>query len=214
MDEESPQSPQNPPPNIPPSEGYSSFNELYDAVLAFGRNNGVGFTKRSMSKMIEINGTKQPTWGYLDCDRGYKRPSTATGIRKSRTRKTDCKYRLKITASRDDNNHVPKSRPCASSPRQTNISGPETIKLKNLLNYPEYLNKSDLHLDEIRRRYDQARLECQPPRQHDRRRTSSPPPGVAVGTKGDPSILPTLMSITMMLSPILRIFNPHDLLPE
>lgn len=104
MDEESPQSPQNPPPNIPPSEGYSSFNELYDAVLAFGRNNGVGFTKRSMSKMIEINGTKQPTWGYLDCDRGYKRPSTATGIRKSRTRKTDCKYRLKITASRDDDN--------------------------------------------------------------------------------------------------------------
>ncbi|KHO11422.1 hypothetical protein MAA_10937 [Metarhizium robertsii ARSEF 23] len=68
------------------------------------------------------------------------------------------------------------------------MSDPETIKLEYLLSYPEYLNKPELHLDKIRRRYDQARLECQPLRQHDRWRASCRP-RVVVGAKGDPSIL-------------------------
>lgn len=46
-------------------------------------------------------------------------------------------------------------------PRQSDISDPETIKLENLLNYPKYLNEPELHLDEIRERYEQARLESQ-----------------------------------------------------
>ncbi|KHO01037.1 uncharacterized protein MAM_00038 [Metarhizium album ARSEF 1941] len=100
MAAEAPPSPCNPPPNLPPSPGYSSFDDLYNAVQAFGRKNGIAFTKGSISNNREINGVVQPTWGILDCDRGGRqKPPRGAGIRRTSSRKTGCTYRLKVSSS-------------------------------------------------------------------------------------------------------------------
>ncbi|KFG79948.1 hypothetical protein MANI_120237 [Metarhizium anisopliae] len=121
-----------------------------------------------------------------------------------------------------------KAGPASAHPRQANISDPETIKLEYLLSYPEYLNKPELHLDVIRRRYDQPRLES-----HMFVHllgsliagAQAAAPGLPSAPKATPasfvrmyilceSNAATLMSIAMMLNQILRISNPHDLLLE
>ena len=68
----------NPLPNLAPSPGYGSFDDLFNAVQAFGRQNGLAVRKSSMNSDI-INGIKQPRWGWLDCDRGG-RPRVLRGV--------------------------------------------------------------------------------------------------------------------------------------
>ncbi|PHH90039.1 hypothetical protein CDD83_4665 [Cordyceps sp. RAO-2017] len=84
-----------PPP--PPSPLFDSFEELYDFIQGFHRDNGAALVKKSSSRKRDIRGQTMPGHYVLVCDRGPRRASESAGIRKTSTQKLDCP--VKITAS-------------------------------------------------------------------------------------------------------------------
>ncbi|KAM4065122.1 transposase [Hirsutella rhossiliensis] len=86
-------------PPLPPSPGFKTYNEAYNFIQGFLRDNGAAVIRRSSSRKRDIDGTSLATRIIFICDRGPQRASTSTGLRKTSTQKLDCPFRLLVTAS-------------------------------------------------------------------------------------------------------------------
>lgn len=89
-------------PPLPPSPGFATYDEAYNFVQGFLRNNGAAVVKRSSSHKRDIDGIALATRIVFICDRGPQRASRSTGLRKPSTQKLDCSFRLLVTASRNE----------------------------------------------------------------------------------------------------------------
>lgn len=83
-------------PPLPPSPVFESFDQIYDYLQGFYRENGAALVKRSSGGKRMINGNFIPTHIILGCDRGRGRPSKSLGLRSSSTTKINCPF--KVTA--------------------------------------------------------------------------------------------------------------------
>ena len=72
-------------PPLPPSPGFATYEEVYDFVQGFLRDNGAAVIKRSSSHKRDINGISLATRIDLMCDRGPQRASVSAGLRKTST---------------------------------------------------------------------------------------------------------------------------------
>lgn len=112
-------------PPLPPSPTFESFDELYEYLQRFCRENGAALVKSSSGGKRMINGKMISTHVILVCDRGRRRPSQATGLRSCSTTKNDCRFKVTAKTSKkvkgmwsyvvgdDTHNHPPSSHPSA-----------------------------------------------------------------------------------------------------
>lgn len=90
-----------PPP--PPAQEYDSFDELFNSLQSYYRNNGAAIIKKSPGNKVNVNGTVIPTYYSIVCDRGASRASQSSGLRKSTTGKVNCPFKLTASASKKAN---------------------------------------------------------------------------------------------------------------
>ena len=89
-------------PPLPLSPGFQTYDDAYNFIQGFLRENGAAVVKRSSSNKRDINGIALATRVLFICDRGPQRASTSVGLRKSSTQKIDCPFRILVTASRTE----------------------------------------------------------------------------------------------------------------
>ncbi|KAG6092524.1 hypothetical protein E4U30_005315 [Claviceps sp. LM220 group G6] len=91
-------------PDLPPSPQFATLDELLAFLHKWGTAQGVGFVKGSSSSKREINGQRQPAYYQIDCDRGHRRPSQSTGLRRPTTRRINCPFRIRASCRKAKGN--------------------------------------------------------------------------------------------------------------
>ncbi|KAM4065923.1 hypothetical protein HRG_000083 [Hirsutella rhossiliensis] len=76
------------------------IDELYDFLQAFHHENGAAIVRQSSNNSPEVSGRAIPTFVVFICDRGPRRPSESTGLRRASTRKLDCQVRITASTSK------------------------------------------------------------------------------------------------------------------
>ena len=84
------------PPLTLPHDQYSSFDDFYKDLIAFGTQVTVALILTSCSNYRVVNGKNIPTYRLIKCDRGDRRPSTATGLQQVTTKQVNCSFRLRV----------------------------------------------------------------------------------------------------------------------
>lgn len=116
-----PDPPEGGPGGGPPCE---SFEDLFESVQAFAKDNGFAVVKKAAGNRHAGFG---PTYYELHCDRGASRPPRGSGVRNTSTRKIGCPWKMVATAPKGDghlwrlrhqtihqqHNHEPSSKPSA-----------------------------------------------------------------------------------------------------
>lgn len=90
-------------PQPPPPQEFDSFEDLYNFLQSFYRDNGAALVKKNAGNYIEVDGRRFPTRYSLVCDRGASRPPRGEGVRKTATSKVDCQFKLTASATRKSN---------------------------------------------------------------------------------------------------------------
>ncbi|EQL02832.1 hypothetical protein OCS_01448 [Ophiocordyceps sinensis CO18] len=84
-------------PSLPPSPTFRTLDELYEFLQGWHRDNGAAIVKKSSNRKRAFNGQESPTHVVFACDRGPRRATASTGLRRTSTVKIDCP--VKIVAS-------------------------------------------------------------------------------------------------------------------
>ncbi|KAG5947477.1 hypothetical protein E4U59_001062 [Claviceps monticola] len=91
-------------PDLPPSPQFATLDELLAFLHKWGTDQGVGFVKGSSSSKREINGQRQSAYYQIECDRGHRRPSQSTGLRRPTTRRINCPFRIRASCRKAKGN--------------------------------------------------------------------------------------------------------------
>ncbi|KAG6129787.1 hypothetical protein E4U12_004498 [Claviceps purpurea] len=91
-------------PDLPPSPQFATLDELLAFLHKWGTAQGVGFVKGSSSSKREINGQRQSAYYQIECDRGHRRPSQSTGLRRPTTRRINCPFRIRASCRKAKGN--------------------------------------------------------------------------------------------------------------
>ncbi|KAG6222349.1 hypothetical protein E4U34_001493 [Claviceps purpurea] len=92
-------------PPLPPSPQFATLEHLFAFLRHWGASEGVAFVKKSCSNVREVNGRPQPTYCRIDCDRGQRRPSQSSGLRRRTTKLIDCPFRLRASCRKAMNDN-------------------------------------------------------------------------------------------------------------
>ncbi|KAG6035900.1 hypothetical protein E4U19_004168 [Claviceps sp. Clav32 group G5] len=92
-------------PLLPPSPQFATLEHLFAFLRHWGASEGVAFVKKSCSNVREVNGRPQPTYCRIDCDRGQRRPSQSSGLRRRTTKLIDCPFRLRASCRKAMNDN-------------------------------------------------------------------------------------------------------------
>lgn len=90
-------------PLPPPPQLYNSFNDLFNSLQAYYRNNGAAIVKKSPGNKAKVNGKLIPTYYSIVCDRGARRASQSSGVQKASTGKVNCPFKITASASKKAN---------------------------------------------------------------------------------------------------------------
>lgn len=88
-----PDPPEGGPGGGPPA---ATFQEIFDFVQAFAKDNGFAVVKMKPSNKREGIYCRYE----LHCDRGHRRPQRGEGLRSTSTRKIDCPWKMIASATR------------------------------------------------------------------------------------------------------------------
>lgn len=130
---------------LPPSSLYDSLDDLIEAVQQHQRSNGAAIVKKSPSnyRIFEGEIEARPSYYTLVCDRGCRRPSESTGLRKTSTQKRDCPFRLIASATKQqgwkwfyrvaaEHNHEPSIDPSAHAIHRRRTMDQQDLELSML----------------------------------------------------------------------------------
>ncbi|KAG5967932.1 hypothetical protein E4U56_000577 [Claviceps arundinis] len=92
-------------PLLPPSPQFATLEQLFAFLRHWGASEGVAFVKKSCSNVREVNGRPQPTYCRIDCDRGQRRPSQSSGLRRRTTKLINCPFRLRASCRKAMNDN-------------------------------------------------------------------------------------------------------------
>ncbi|KAG5996639.1 hypothetical protein E4U52_006168 [Claviceps spartinae] len=92
-------------PPLPPSPQFATLEQLFAFLRHWGASEGVAFVKKSCSNVREVNGRPQPTYCRIDCDRGQRRPSQSSGLRRRTTKLINCPFRLRASCRKAMNDN-------------------------------------------------------------------------------------------------------------
>ncbi|KAG5939135.1 hypothetical protein E4U59_003309 [Claviceps monticola] len=92
-------------PPLPSSPQFETLEHLFAFLRHWGASEGVAFVKKSCSNVREVNGRPQPTYCRIDCDRGQRRPSQSSGLRRRTTKLIDCPFRLRASCRKAMNDN-------------------------------------------------------------------------------------------------------------
>jgi hypothetical protein len=90
-------------PQLPPSPLFDTYDDLFASLRNFHLSNGAAIVKASSSSRRDIEGIIQPSYIVFKCDRGPRRPSQSSGLRKPSSQKLDCPVKITAKATKSSN---------------------------------------------------------------------------------------------------------------
>jgi hypothetical protein len=90
-------------PQLPPSTLFDTYDDLFAFLRNFHLSNGAAIVKASSSSRREIGGIIQPSHIVFKCDRGPRRTSQSSGLRKPSSQKLDCPVKITAKATKSSN---------------------------------------------------------------------------------------------------------------
>ncbi|KJK73615.1 hypothetical protein H634G_11124 [Metarhizium anisopliae BRIP 53293] len=88
---------------LPPSPLFDTYDDLFAFLRNFHLSNGAAIVKASSSSRRDIGGIIQPSYIVFKCDRGPRRPSQSSGLRKPSSQKLDCPVKITAKATKSSN---------------------------------------------------------------------------------------------------------------
>jgi hypothetical protein len=90
-------------PQLPPSPLFDTYDDLFAFLRNFHLSNGAAIVKASSSSRRDIGGIIQPSYIVFKCDRGPRRTSQSSGLRKPSSQKLDCPVKVTAKATKSSN---------------------------------------------------------------------------------------------------------------
>ncbi|OAQ58186.2 transposase [Pochonia chlamydosporia 170] len=90
-------------PQLPPSPLFDTYDGLFAFLRNFHLSNGSAIVKASSSSRRDIGGIIQPSYIVFKCDRGPRRTSQSSGLRKPSSQKLDCPVKVTAKATNSSN---------------------------------------------------------------------------------------------------------------
>jgi len=90
-------------PQLPPSPLFDTYDDLFGFLRNFHLSNGAAIVKASSSSKRDIGGIMQPSYIVFKCDRGPRRTSQCSGLRKPSSQKLDCPVKITAKATKLSN---------------------------------------------------------------------------------------------------------------
>ena len=90
-------------PQLPPSPVFDTYDDLFAFLRSFHISNGAAIVKASCASRRNIGGIIQPSYVVFNCDRGTRRPSQSSGLRKPSSQKLGCPVKITAKATKSSN---------------------------------------------------------------------------------------------------------------
>ncbi|EQL01091.1 hypothetical protein G6O67_008257 [Ophiocordyceps sinensis] len=87
-------------PRLPPSPTFDTYDELYNFLQTFHRENSAAIVKMNSSNKRKVDGQPVLSNVIFICDRGPRRASKSAGLRKTSSVKLDCPVTIHASATK------------------------------------------------------------------------------------------------------------------